>query len=397
MRIALVKPDFGVFGGFERVALRVHEILTASGHDVTQVAIPVGHRDVTPAYGVVIPPNIWRAAPHVFEYASTANDTASTDLSRFDAVISTQPPSFSIEHPRHISLFYHHYRAFYDLSDVYVAAGHIDHEVHAICQPFIHAVDQHWLGRVSRFLAGSSHVADRLRDFNGLSEGVSVFSAGCGVDVTGESSPRPGGPPLALCVSRQEFPKRTELFVQAMKHIPKLRGVLVGGGPRLPWVEDLDRRLSASGNVADLSAEELWLNRGEVTAPARGRSSSNVEFPGRVSDAELRNLYASATCVVAPAYLEDYGLTAIEAMARGKPVIVCRDGGGLTEIVEHEVDGLVVEPNGSAIAAAIDRLAGDPALAAEMGERGRAKATTYTWERAAQTLLDTVAAAAGAA
>jgi glycosyltransferase involved in cell wall biosynthesis len=92
---------------------------------------------------------------------------------------------------------------------------------------------------------------------------------------------------------------------------------------------------------------------------------SNVEFAGRVSDDALAQRYATAPCVVAPAYQEDYGLTAIEAMAEGKPVVVCRDGGGLTELVDHEQTGLVVDPTPAAIADAVERLCTDPDLAAE--------------------------------
>ena len=74
---------------------------------------------------------------------------------------------------------------------------------------------------------------------------------------------------------------------------------------------------------------------------------SHVEIAGRVDDARLAQLYREAPCVVAPAYEEDYGLTAIEAMRFGTPVVVCRDGGGLAGIVRHGFDGLVVEPDAS--------------------------------------------------
>ena len=87
--------------------------------------------------------------------------------------------------------------------------------------------------------------------------------------------------------------------------------------------------------------------------------------------------------MVAPAYQEDYGLTAIEAMAQGKPVVVCRDGGGLTELVEHERTGLVVEPTPAAIAAAIERLTSDRDLAAELGANGVERAAELSWEAAA--------------
>jgi glycosyltransferase involved in cell wall biosynthesis len=56
---------------------------------------------------------------------------------------------------------------------------------------------------------------------------------------------------------------------------------------------------------------------------------SNVEFRGRVSDDELRDLYAHCKAFIFSAYEEDFGLVPIEAMASGKPVICVNDGGPL--------------------------------------------------------------------
>jgi len=109
--------------------------------------------------------------------------------------------------------------------------------------------------------------------------------------------------------------------------------------------------------VADLAAIEAQL--AAILDPYRDRLES-FEIYGVPM---LRRAMASAVCVVAPAYDEDYGLTAIEAMAAGTPVIVCRDGGGLVELVDHGVTGLVVEPTGAAIATAIRSLTDDPDLA----------------------------------
>jgi glycosyltransferase involved in cell wall biosynthesis len=92
--------------------------------------------------------------------------------------------------------------------------------------------------------------------------------------------------------------------------------------------------------------------------------------------------------VIAPAFKEDYGLTAIEAMAVGKPVIACTDGGGLTELVDHERTGLIVDPTPGAIAAAVERLTSDPELAAELGANGRVRAAELSWSVAADELRE---------
>jgi glycosyltransferase involved in cell wall biosynthesis len=71
---------------------------------------------------------------------------------------------------------------------------------------------------------------------------------------------------------------------------------------------------------------------------------------------------------------EGFGMVALEAMERGRPVIAA-DIGGLGELVEHEVTGLLV-PAGEAepLAQALELLGGDLELAARMGEAGRRRA-----------------------
>ncbi|MEJ7583351.1 MAG: glycosyltransferase family 4 protein [Acidimicrobiales bacterium] len=111
-----------------------------------------------------------------------------------------------------------------------------------------------------------------------------------------------------------------------------------------------------------------------------------MELPGRVDALALEQAYRQAPCAVTPAFDEDFGLTAIEAMAAGKPVVCCRDGGGLAEIVTDGVDGFVVEPTGKAIAGAVEALLADPSRAQAMGAAARETAAAYSWTRAKQEL-----------
>jgi glycosyltransferase involved in cell wall biosynthesis len=65
----------------------------------------------------------------------------------------------------------------------------------------------------------------------------------------------------------------------------------------------------------------------------RGMSSRNVEFCGRVPSHQLRELYARSTAFVMPGE-EDFGITMVEALASGKPVVALGRGGAM-EIVEN--------------------------------------------------------------
>ncbi|MBI2709210.1 MAG: glycosyltransferase family 4 protein [Actinobacteria bacterium] len=393
-RIALLKPDFGVHGGFERVVDRVEATLRRDGHDVTRMGVEVDslrYRRTGPS----VPEELWAGAPEYARYLASVAAFRRIDTRLYDAVVSTQPPSFAASHPRHLALFFHHHRVFYDLEEPYLAAGFAaDPGLHRRAAEQVRRLDQPLLDSVTWFLAGSERVRARLAAFNGIDR-VSLFQAGVGVG----DRPLPPSPvpPAArrgavLCVSRHEFPKRTELFVLAMKHLPGVAAVVVGSGGRLPWVRALDHRLSQPGvDLADVDPVGVWRTTAAGPPPAPGRGATNVELLGRTDDATLERLYAEAPCLVAPAYDEDYGLTALEAMRHGTPVVVCDDGGGLATLVDHEIDGLVVAPDGAAIAAAVDRILTDTDLAASLAAAGRAKAARITWARADEQLRDGLA------
>ena len=386
LRIAVLKPDFGVSGGFERVVARVETFLRADGHDVTrhQVAMTPARRSVN---GLGIPSDVWDAVPEFFPYVAGRAAFDRVDTRSYDLVLSTQPPSFSHRHPRHLALFYHHHRVFYDLEATYVAAGFAaDAEVHRRAGEIIRDLDQPRLDQVTHFLVPSDSVASRLRTFNGITA-TSPFLAGIGVgdELEGDTS-LPGTGPV-LCVGRHEFPKRAELVVTAAHLLPHQRFTVVGSGGRMAWARSLDHRL-ATGQLdpSTLSDTDLWLNTGQGAPAVPAGHQSTVDFAGWVTDAELDARYHDAPCVVAPALDEDYGLTAIEAMTHGRPVVVCSDGGGLAELVTHEVTGLVVAPTTVAVADAVTRLTNDRDLAAELGRNGRRRAAELTWHAAAAQL-----------
>jgi glycosyltransferase involved in cell wall biosynthesis len=69
----------------------------------------------------------------------------------------------------------------------------------------------------------------------------------------------------------------------------------------------------------------------------RGMAGPTVEFLGRVSDAERRELMARCRAFIFPGE-EDYGLTPLEAMASGRPVVAYR-GGGALETVKEGITG----------------------------------------------------------
>jgi len=104
----------------------------------------------------------------------------------------------------------------------------------------------------------------------------------------------------------------------------------------------------------------------------------------------MLDLYANALGVCYLPFDEDYGYVTLEGMLSAKPVVVASDGGGATEFIEHNSDGLIVEPEPRAIAEALDSLYADRARARAMGERGKQKLTTMnlSWQTVVENLIN---------
>ena len=196
--------------------------------------------------------------------------------------------------------------------------------------------------RVSRFIAVSDFQRDQLVRLGIPGERISVlalFSAQC------DSPPdRPGDYVLYVGRIQREKGIGTLLdgFAALGDNAPPLK--IVGAGAELPhW---------------QAYAQSLGLQK-------------RVDWLGFRSGKELSDLYRGCLVVVNPSLLnETFGLTCLEAMSHGRPVIASRVG-ALPEIVDHERNGILV-PAGSAdaLTESILRMARDPGSANDMGRRG---------------------------
>ena len=115
------------------------------------------------------------------------------------------------------------------------------------------------------------------------------------------------------------------------------------------------------------------------------RQLDDVEFLGRVSEAQKAQLFKTADIYVSPATgRESFGIVLLEAMSAGAPII-CSDIHGYRGVVRRERDGILVEPgNADALAVSIRRLIDDPQLRAQLSRAGEERAQLFTWERVGQ-------------
>ncbi len=116
-------------------------------------------------------------------------------------------------------------------------------------------------------------------------------------------------------------------------------------------------------------------------------------FLGRVDSHDLRYLYNAARCLVHPAFYEGFGLTPLEAMACGTPVVVSNVS-SLPEVVGDAA--LLVDPqNDEEITVALWRVLTDQALRETLRAKGLQRAAAFSWQRAAEQTMAVYRKAAG--
>lgn len=161
-------------------------------------------------------------------------------------------------------------------------------------------------------------------------------------------------------------------------------------GLRRPYVLTVTTQ-SARKNAAALEPAARALARRGVDLVAAGggraylpgaRAAEGVRALGYVDEALLPALYAGASAFVLASRYEGFGLTCLEAMASGVPVVAA-DAGALPETCADAA--LLVDPDdGDSIAGALERCLDDAAEAERLRAAGRARAAAFTWQRTAR-------------
>ena len=187
----------------------------------------------------------------------------------------------------------------------------------------------------------------------------------------------PAGPHV-LFVGRLERTSRwkgthvlVEAFARVREQVPEARLVFVGDGDDAPEL----RRRAAELGLADA-----------------------VDWVGGVPHDDLPQHYRAAAVTVLPSLTESesFGMTLVEAMACGRPVVGSAVG-GIPFVVRDGVDGLLVPPGHSgALADALAGLLTDPDRAARLGEAGRVAARDrWDWRHTEESTVEVLRAAAG--
>ena len=249
------------------------------------------------------------------------------DLARFDLVLSTShcvaKSARAAPNAVHICYCLTPMRYAWDQFDAYFGPDRLGRPASAAMRVLMNRLarwDQKTAVRANRYVAISHYVAGRIRRY--YNREATVVYPPVDTDFFHPDSAVPGR--YALVVSALVPYKRLDLAIDACR----IAGVplkIVGEGP----------------------------DRGRLERRARD-NKHEVEFLGRRSNDEVRELYRRAAVVMLPGE-EDFGIVPLEAQACGRPVVAYARGGALETVVAEETGLLVEEAAPAAFADALRR------------------------------------------
>jgi glycosyltransferase involved in cell wall biosynthesis len=193
----------------------------------------------------------------------------------------------------------------------------------------------------------------------------------------GPAAPRQPGRPRILTVARLVERKGVEDLIRALPTVPRAELVVVGGPPAGefdtdPYARRL-RRLAAACRVDD-----------------------RVRLAGAVPAHEMPAWYRSADVLAATPWYEPFGLTALEAMACGVPVVASAVGGLADTVVDGITGDLVAPRDPAGLSVTLRRLLRDEVRRLSYASAARDRAVScYAWPHVASRLARVYAGVAG--
>jgi len=312
MKIALVHDHLVQDGGAEKVLLALQEVFPGAPtytllYDKKRVSPEFASKDIRTSFLQGVPFGLKK---YQWLLPLMPAATEAHDLSQFDVVISSSSAFAKgvLTRPGTVHICYCHTPTRYLWSDTHSYVQELKApKLLKLGLPMLLNKLRVWdrlsADRVDRFIANSATVAGRIRKYYERPSDVihppvetEKFSI----------SDAPGK--YFLAGGRLVSYKRFDLVIQAFNRTG-LPLKIFGDGP--------------------------------LAAEYRKDARSNIEFMGKVDDAAKAELYRDAIAFIHPQE-EDFGITAVEAMASGRPVIAYR-GGGATETVIEGVTGEFIE------------------------------------------------------
>lgn len=302
MRVALVHDYLIQDGGAERVLMALHEMYPEAPvytllHDKKRANPIFVNWDIRTSFLQSVPGGMKRYQ-WMLPFMPTA--TESYNLSEYDIVISSSSAFAKgiITRPETLHISYCHTPTRYLWTDSlsYVEELRAPRVVKLILPTvlsYLRLWDRLSADRVGLFIANSETVADRIRKY----------------------------------YNRDAITIHPPVYTESFYVSPKIGNYYLTGG-RLVSYKRFDIAVKA---FSQLGIPLKVFGEGPELAGLRALAKPNVEFLGKVSLEELSSLYANCVAFLHP-QIEDFGITSIEAMSSGRPVIAFGKGGALETI-----------------------------------------------------------------
>ncbi len=149
---------------------------------------------------------------------------------------------------------------------------------------------------------------------------------------------------------------------------------------RFDGSDRLTLALGAFASIDDIHAELRIAGDGPQRAMIEaGTHDRRIRFLGAVSEEQRPIELRQASCVAVLSIDEGWSHLGVEAMRAGAPLVVATDAGGITEIVEHGVNGVLVAPSADQLSWGIRHIASSPRLRWQLGLQARRRAAELSW------------------
>ncbi len=294
MKIAIFHDYFGAVGGGEKTVLTLAEILGADiiTTDTDALSIIKPHVPVHSLFPTIKIPPLKQVSASL--YFSLADYRDQYDFFIFTGNWSIHAATM---HTPNLWYCFTPTRAFYDLYDTFrLRQDPITRTLFTAWTSIHRPMNLRAVQNVESIISISRTVAERVEKYYHRNSSV-IYPP---IDISRYHCLEYGD--FWLSVNRLYPEKRIELQIEAFREMPDERLIIVGGYSK-----------------GDHAAR--YANRILNDLPP------NVEYHGEVSESELIDLYARCKGHITTAMDEDYGLTPLEAMASGKPVIAVNEGG----------------------------------------------------------------------
>jgi glycosyltransferase involved in cell wall biosynthesis len=249
-----------------------------------------------------------------------------------------------------------------------------------------HDMIQSRLRKADLILGCSRYITDKIRrSFPSIAGRCETLYNG--VDLSRfVNTPKKNEIKRLLCVSKASPEKGLHVLVEAFKEVVEKNPLVLLEivGSLSTWPMEFMIWLNEDSKVQKLAT---FHKKGSLryidqlkNALGSQNMSSNVIFHGRIPNEQVVKFYQAADVFVLPSFVEAFNMSIIEAMACKVPIVATRVG-GIEEIAEDGNTCLLVEPGDSrALAKAILKLLSDEDLRRKMGENGRKRTESFSWD-----------------